>query len=265
MASADRGNRYRQISAALARHGREALAAGLGIDHRGGEGLTGVETRAREAREALEDLGPTFVKLGQLLASRRDLLPVAYVHEFETLQDAATPVPLEAIVRTIESEFGSPPSVLFATFEAEPLASASLGQAHAATLHDGTSVVVKVRRPDAATTIEQDLEILQPLAAQVGHHLPGAARYDFPALADEFAKSLRRELDYVREARSAERFAADFADDPDVHIPRVYWDTTSTQVLTLERITGLKVDDLDALDRAHIERPAIVRRAVDVI
>ncbi|MCU1474153.1 AarF/UbiB family protein [Amnibacterium sp.] len=269
--AASRGDRYRQIAGVLGAHGFGVLIAGLGIDHLmpfdhgAGERVTGPEARAREAREALEELGPTFVKLGQLLASRRDLLPVAYVQEFAKLQDSAVPVPADAVARTIESEFGSPPSELFATFEAEPLASASLGQAHGATLRDGTPVVVKVRRPEAAVIVEEDLEILHHLAARAARYVPDAARYDFPALADEFARSLRAELDYVREAHSADRFAAAFADDPEIHIPRVYWDTTSTRVLTLERITGIKVDDLDALDAAHMDRPAIVRRAIAAI
>ena len=147
---------------------------------------------------------------------------------------------------------------------AYPLACASIGQAHLATLHDGTEVVVKVRRPNIHALIETDLDILQNLANQASRRWAAAANYNLPGLVAEFAVSLRRELDYVAEGRNAERFAANFADSPDVHIPQVYWATTTSRVLTLERISGIKVDDIEALVRARVNRRTLATKAAGV-
>ncbi len=213
---------------------------------------------------ALEELGPTFIKLGQLFSTRSDLLPPDYLHELAKLQDAAPPVPA-AIIRTLlEEELGASPDDIFASFDTEPLASASIGQAHRATLHDGTSVVVKVRRPNIHAVIETDLDILQDLANRASRRWAAAANYNLRGLASEFAVSLRRELDYILEGRNAERFAANFAANSDVHIPRVFWSTSTSMVLTLERITGIKVDDVDELDRAEVDRRALATKAAGV-
>ena len=144
------------------------------------------------------------------------------------------------------------------------MASASIGQAHLATLHDGTEVVVKVRRPQVNEVIETDLAILQNLANRVSRRWEAAENYNLPGLVSDFAVSLRRELDYLSEGKNAERFAANFAADPDVHIPRVFWATTTARVLTLERITGTKVDNLAGLDRAGVDRPALATKAAGV-
>ena len=205
-----------------------------------------------------------FVKLGQILSTRADLVPPDYQAELAKLQDAAPPVDAEVVGDVLAHEFGSDATAMFATFDFEPLAAASIGQAHAATLPDGTEVAVKVRRPGAVEQIEQDLEILQDLAARAGRHWTAAADYDLVGLAEEFAQTVRSELDYLREGRNAERFAANFADDPDVHIPRVFWEATTSRVLTLERVRGIKVSDLDALDAAGIDRRALAERATRV-
>jgi ubiquinone biosynthesis protein len=152
----------------------------------------------------------------------------------------------------------------FATFDPEPLACASIGQAHAATLHDGTEVVVKVRRPGAVEEVHQDLEILQNLAARASRRWEAAAGIDLVGVTVEFARTLRAELDYLHEARNAERFAANFADDPAVQIPRVFWDLTTSRVITLERLSGLKITDRAALDAAGIDRHALAERATRV-
>ncbi|WP_237563221.1 ABC1 kinase family protein [Arthrobacter sp. H-02-3] len=210
---------------------------------------------------ALEELGPTFIKLGQLLSTRPDLLPPRYQTELAKLQDGAPPVPGATIRQQIRDELGFEPDEVFADFTLKPLASASIGQAHAATLHDGTPVVVKVRRPDVIPTIEADLDILQNLAVQISHRWEAAADYNLPGIAAEFAQTLRAELDYLQEGRNADRFAENFASDPGVHIPRVFWETTTSRVLTLERIVGMKVNDLTGLDRAGIDRAALAARS----
>lgn len=267
-----RVHRYQEISEVLARHGLGFLVGITGLErwvpfH---QGLLGHERRAEpytnpdHLRLALEELGPTFIKLGQLLSTRPDLLPPQYQTELAKLQDGAPPVPGATIRQLIREELGSEPDEVFADFTLDPLASASIGQAHAATLHDGTPVVVKVRRPDVIPTIEADLDILQNLAVQISHRWEAAADYNLPGIAADFAQTLRAELDYLQEGRNAERFAENFSSDPRVHIPRVFWETTTSRVLTLERIVGMKVNDLAALDRAGIDRAALAVRSAGI-
>jgi ubiquinone biosynthesis protein len=266
-------DRYREIAETLSRHGMGYLVSVLGLErlvpfHRG---LLGHEqrsepyTRPEHVRLALEQLGATFVKLGQILSTRQDLLGPEYEPELAKLQDAAPPVPGDVILDAVGSELGHPVDEAFATFDPEPLAAASIGQAHAATLHDGTHVVVKVRRPGVVEQVEQDIEILQNLAARASRRWEAAAGYDIVGLADEFAQTLRAELDYLHEARNAERFAANFAGDPDVRIPGVLWETTTSRVLTLERIRGINVSDIEALDAAGIDRRALAERATRIV
>ena len=221
-------------------------------------------TTPEHLRLALEELGPTFIKLGQLLSTRSDIVPAAYLRELSKLQDSAPPVPAATINELVEEELGALPDQVFASFNTQPLASASIGQAHLATLHDGTEVVVKVRRPQINEVIETDLAILQNLANRVSRRWEAAENYNLPGLVSDFAVSLRRELDYLSEGKNAERFAANFAADPDVHIPRVFWATTTARVLTLERITGTKVDNLAGLDRAGVDRSALATKAAGV-
>lgn len=265
--------RYRQIADVLVRHGLGYLIGVLGLErfvpfHRG---LLGHPRRAvpytppEHLRMALEDLGTTFIKLGQIISTRADLLPPEYQAELAKLQDQAPPIPTEEVEAIIVAELGRPVETLFSCFERTPLAAASIGQVHAATLPDGTEVVVKVRRPGVVEQVETDLEILRNLAAAAARRWELADRYDLVGLAEEFAQTLRAEMDYIREGRSAERFAANFARDPSVHIPRVFWDTTTSRVLTLERIRGIKIDDVRALDAAGIDRPALAERAARVL
>ncbi len=266
-------HRGREIAEILGRHGLGYLVGMVGLErfvpfHRG---LLGHPrrlepyTRAEHIRMALEDLGAAWIKLGQILSTRADLLPPEYQAELAKLQDAAPPVPLEAVRVVITTELGRPPEELFARFDPTPLAAASIGQAHMATLFDGTEVVVKVRRPGVVEQVEQDLEIFLNLAAAVSRRWELAEEYDLVGLAQEFAQTLRAELDYLREGRNAERFAKNFAGDPMVHIPRIFWETTTSWVLTLERIRGIKINDLPALEAAGVERTALAERAARIL
>ncbi len=202
------------------------LTHGWGFLRNNDETVGGVNSRPAAARPAhlllaLEELGTTFIKLGQILSTRADLLPPEYLAELTKLQDSAPPVPFEGIKETLVSELGQSIENVFAEFNTEPLAAASIGQAHAATLPDGTEVVVKIRRPGIVETVNEDLEILKELAATASRHLEFADRYDLPGLVEEFSQMLRAELDYIREGHSAERFAKNFAGDPGIHVPRV--------------------------------------------
>jgi ubiquinone biosynthesis protein len=267
-----RHGRERQIAEILARRGMTYLVGVLGLER-----LVSWERGVRhrdpqkqfpappeDLRLALEELGPTFIKIGQLLSTRADLLPPAYQEELAKLQDSGPRVPADAVRDTLESELHASPEQAFASFDEEPLAAASIGQAHAATLHDGTEVVVKVRRPGVVEVVQQDLEILQNLAARASRRWETAARYDLVDLAYEFGGSLRAQLDYLREARNAERFATNFAQDRDVQIPRVFAELTTSRVITLERLYGMKITDLGALDAAGVERHALANRAAGV-
>jgi ubiquinone biosynthesis protein len=214
---------------------------------------------------ALEELGPTFIKLGQLLSTRPDLLPAQYLSEFARLQDDAASFPAEIVLQRIEAELGRPIESLFAEFDSQPLAAASIGQAHRAVLPDAREVVIKVRRPGAVEQVEVDLEILANLAAAASRRWEVAERYDVVGLVQEFAQTLRAELDYLQEAQNAGRFAVNFAGDPNVHIPRICWELTTSRVLTLERIRGTKISDLTEIAAQGIDRSALARSGTAVI
>ena len=222
-------------------------------------------SRPEYVRRALEELGPTFIKLGQILSTRADLLPPAYQVELAKLQDAAPPLKTEAVTAIIASEFGRPVDAVFSSFSDVPLASASIGQVHAATLADGTRVAVKVQRPGVVEQIEQDLQILRNLAATASRRWPVAEEYDVVGLVHEFAHTLRAETDYLQEGRNAERFAENFAADDSVYFPGVFWEQTTSRVLTLERIDGIKVDDLAALDAADIDRRKVAMNGARMV
>ncbi|WP_307806922.1 AarF/ABC1/UbiB kinase family protein [Naasia sp. SYSU D00057] len=266
------GDRYRQIAQVLARHSLGFLLAVSGLDQRfprltRWEGQRAGErpyTDPEHLRLALEELGPTFIKLGQILSTRPELLPPAYMDELRKLQDAAPGVPDYVVQEVLERELGRPAAEVFAEFDATPLASASIGQAHAARLLDGTEVIVKIRRPGVLEKVEEDLQIIQTLAARADRVWGAAADYDLKGIAGEFASSLRAELDYEREGRNAERFAADFASDRSLHIPKVYWETSTKEVLTLERIRGISVNDLAGLEAAGLPPRRVAERAADL-
>jgi ubiquinone biosynthesis protein len=266
-------DRYLQVAAALRRHGLGFAAGLLGLDRmlpraRGGAADAAMRATAESPvhlRAAFEELGPTFMKLGQLLSTRSDLLPPAFVAELAKLQDAAPPVATEEIRAVIRTELGAEPDKVFASFDDRPLASASIGQAHTATLADGTRVVVKVRRPGAVSQVQMDLEIMQNLAVRAARAWDFARDFDVVGIVDEFAATIRAELDYLEEGRNAERFARDFENDAGVVIPRVFWEHTTSRVLTLERMGGMNVADTVALDEAGVDRHLVARRGADIV
>ncbi|NUQ86518.1 MAG: AarF/ABC1/UbiB kinase family protein [Anaerolineales bacterium] len=214
---------------------------------------------------ALAELGGAFIKVGQALSTRPDFVPPEYVAEFSKLQDAAPDVPFEDICQVICDELGASPEKIFDEFDPHPLASASIGQVHAGKLKSGPSVIVKVQRPAVAEQIEEDLEILSSMAKWVEAHTEFGSNQNLPALVDEFAFTLRNELDYRREGQNADRFRRNFAGDPGAYIPRVHWEFTTDRVLTLERVGGIKVADMSALDEAGIDRHIVAENSVRVM
>lgn len=266
--------RYREIASVLIQHGFGELVETLELVpylslprrllRRGRQAVPPLGTPQR-LRLVLEELGPTFVKLGQALSTRPDLLPPAYIAELARLQDTVPPAEWEPIQAQIESELGAPLDKLFTRFRRTSIAAASLAQVHAATLPDGSQVVVKVQRPNIVTTIETDLEILSDLSRLLDARTPLGQLYDLPAIAEEFATTLRAELDFYREGSNADRFRANFADEPYLHIPQIYWDFTTRRVLVLERIRGIKIDNIKALEAAGYDRYRIATHAAHMI
>ena len=259
-------NRSREIAGVLISHGWDYLRNN-GHSSTDKFALPGgsAQTRPEHLRSALEELGTTFIKLGQILSTRADLLPPDYLFELTKLQDNAAPVPFGDIWEVLLAELGRPPEDVFLHFEHEPLASASIGQAHAALLPDGTEVVVKIRRPGVVQQVNEDLEILKELAVTASRHWEFADRYDLVGLVEEFSQTLRHELNYIREGHNAERFAANFASDPAIHIPRVFCETTTPRVLTLERIRGVKINDLAGLDAQGTDRRWLANCATNAV
>src|SRR6266568_2745065 len=219
--------------------------------------------RGQHLREVLDELGPTFVKFGQLLSTRPDVVPPDIIVELRALQDDVRPFPFEQAERMIEEELGNTLERLFVDFEPTPVAAASIGQVHRATLPNGRRVAVKVQRPGAPRQIEADLGLLYQ-AAKLAHERIRALDFvDTRQLIDEFARSIRKELDYRQEARNAQNFHRNFAGHPHVRIPKVYWQYTRARVLTLEWIDGIQLADVDLVRTTLEERRVLAYRITE--
>jgi ubiquinone biosynthesis protein len=213
-----------------------------------------LDTLAVHFRLALEEAGPTFVKFGQILSTRPDLLPLSFITELSKLVDSVYPEPWEVIHALLTRELGREPEQVFASIDPQPMASASLSQVHAAVLPDGQEVIIKVQRPNITAVIDTDLEILSSLAARAQATSLGKVA-DFTGIADDFSFTLRNELDYQREGRNADRLRESFAGESDLlYIPKIYWELSTRQVLVMERIHGIKISDIPALDAAGYDR-----------
>ena len=219
--------------------------------------------RGRRLREMLDELGPTFVKFGQLLSTRPDLVPLDIVGELRRLQDDVTPVPFAEIEGVIRAELGLSVERAFTSFDEIPIAAASIGQVHRATLPTGEDVVVKIQRPNAPRQIESDLVLMRSAARFVRERVRALDFIDAEALVDEFGRSIREELDYLHEARNAETFHRHFEGDERVAIPRVTRRYTTSRVLTLEFLDGVQLRDLDTAAYTSEERRDLAYRMTD--
>jgi predicted unusual protein kinase regulating ubiquinone biosynthesis (AarF/ABC1/UbiB family) len=224
-----------------------SVAAGDGTGERDSGG------KAKAFRERLVELGPAYIKLGQVLSTRPDLLPPEYIKELEHLQDDVPPMPYEQVEQTIEAELHARISKLFASFEREPLGSASLGQVHAAELRDGRSVVVKAQRPNLREQLGEDIEYFRELATFLSEHTGAGARIDLVGVVQQVERALVDELDYRTEARNATAFRKDLATFPHILIPRVIDAYTTHKVLTTERIKGVKIDEIPPITRIEYD------------
>lgn len=222
-------------------------------------------SRAERIRRAMEELGPTFIKLGQVISTRPDLVPLEYAEEFSRLQDNVQPFPYAAVSEIIRSELGRPPEDIFAHFEETPLAAASIGQVHKASLKSGEDVVVKIQRPGIRAIIEIDLEILLHIASLMERHLEELEFHRPTSIVEEFARTMEYEIDYAAEAANVERFARQFLDNENIYVPKIYGDLVTERVLTMEYIDGVKVSNVDYLVQKGYNLPEIAKRGVILV
>jgi len=218
-----------------------------------------------QVRLAMEELGPTFVKLGQILAGRADLFGPEWIAEFEKLHSHVPPLPLEKLRPQLREDLGDEPEAVFARFDTEPLAAASIAQVHRAQLKDGTEVIVKIRRPGITDTITADLRLLGRLAALAEDQLPWLKPYQPQLLVKELAKSLQRELDLASECRNAERIAQNLVDMPWIVVPRVHWAHTRARVNVQDHIDGIPGNQLDELDKHGHDRQLLAQRGAQAV
>ncbi len=251
--------RYRQIVGILSKYGfaevvdRMNLLAYLQIGRRVFKKEAPAVKRlsaAARIRLALEELGPTFIKLGQLLSTRSFLVPVELLSELSKLQDDVPPLPFEKIETYLEKQLGKEIDARFLEFDRTAIASASIAQVHRATTLDGDHVVVKIQRPEAARLIATDLDILADLAALMEKYIPESQQFDPRGVVRELLQNTKRELDFINEGRNIEIFSKNFADFHQVYVPDVYWDYTSERVLTTEYIDGIKISEIRELQQA---------------
>jgi ubiquinone biosynthesis protein len=227
--------------------------------------IRGRSIRALHVRRALEDLGPTFIKLGQILSTRPDLLPDVYIAELKRLQDNVPPASWESIRLLIEVELGDCVEALFASIDPEPLAAASIGQVHAGVLHDGRRIVIKVQRPGIQPIIEEDLSILSDIARVASNRVGMVQRADAVGFVAEFSWTLRAEVDFVREGRNADVLRRELSKLNGIRVPEVIWERSSSRVLTLERLDGIRIDHVDELCAAGHDPGQFVYRIVNAL
>lgn len=257
--------KYGFVDVVRAAHLTPYLRAGRRLLAAAGRPAPPEANRAQRLRMAFEELGPAFIKFGQALSTRADLLPADVILELAHLQDAVAPLAPGLAVQAIEQSLGRPIAAMFATFTNEPLAAASIAQVHVATLPSGETVAVKVRRPGIDRTIEADLAVLADLARLAERHFTDAALYSLPELVDEFARTIRRELDLSREGRIIERVAAQFAGDATVRFPTVCWPLTTRDVLTMEYLDGAKVSDVGTAAAPGLDPIVVAKRGADFV
>jgi ubiquinone biosynthesis protein len=268
-------NRYRQILTVLLKHGFGDLLESLKIDQYLEVGLQLLArkrpvreerlTRPQRVRLVMEELGPTYVKLGQMLSTRPDLIPLEFIEELSKLQDHVPPFPFSEVEALVLSELGGPIEEFFAHIAPEPAAAASIGQVHRARLKDGEEAAVKFRRPAIRSLIEVDLEIMLHLATLAERHVEELALHRPVKIVEEFARVLEKEIDFGIEATNMERIAQEFLDDPTVYIPAVHRDLSTTRILTTEYIDGIKISNTQQLDAGGYDRRLICDRGADLV
>lgn len=255
--------RLRTIVSVFARHGFHNIAERIQLGQFLLERLKATDSEkystAERVRMSFEELGPAFVKLGQLLASRPDLVPEDFVLEFSKLHDRVNPLPFSVVESVLVEEFGSQLYEHFESFDHEPLGSASIAQVHRAKLKSGVSVVVKVQRPGILQTINEDINVLYFLAELLEKYVEETVPFNPSAIVDEYFKTLELETNFVVEANNIRRFAQNFANDPEIKIPKVYFDLTTHRVLTMELMEGVPLSSENALNQEGVKPAEVVK------
>jgi ubiquinone biosynthesis protein len=268
-------NRYRHILAVLLKHGFGGVVESLKIDQYLEVGLQLISkkrtpreeplTRPQRLRMALEELGPTYIKLGQVLSTRPDLIPVEFTDELSKLQDSVPPFPFADAEIIIQRELGAPSSDVFDHIDIEPAASASIGQVHRARLKNGEEAAVKIQRPGIRAVIEVDLEIMLHLATLAERHVEELALHKPVTIVEEFARTLEKEIDFRIEADNIDRIAQGFLNDPTVYIPAVFREFSAAGILTTEYVEGIKISKIGELDAAGYDRRLLCSRGADIV
>ena len=268
-------NRYQRILRVLFKYGFNDLVDRLHIDQYLESGLQMINRKPREQiarlsrperlRLVFEELGPTFIKLGQLLSTRPDLIPAEYLDELARLQDEVPPFSLAEVHAIFREELGRSPDEVFHYFDAEPLAAASIGQVHRARLDSGAEVVVKVQRPDIDTVIAVDLEILAHIAGLMEQYLEEVQGHRPTAIVQEFARSLSREIDFAVELANVQRFARQFKNNTAIHVPLVYPELSTPRVLVMEYVLGIKASMAGQLREQGYDLPLIAERGATLV
>ncbi len=268
-------NRYRKILSILFKYGFGDLLELLKIDQYIEVGLQMISQKKREPvdklskaqrlRLAFEELGPTYIKLGQILSIRPDLIPAAFIEELAKLQDNVPPFSFSDVKQIIENELGRPAEEVYSELSNEPLASASIGQVHKAVLMDNEQVAIKIQRPGIRKTIEIDLEIMLHLATLAERHIEELAVHQPVRIVEEFARTLEKEIDYTIEAANMQRFAHNFLNDATIYVPKVFQELSTSRILTMEFVDGIKVSKTEQLDQEGLDRELITARGTDII
>ena len=268
-------NRYHRILRVLFKYGFSDLVDRLHIDQYLESGLKMINRKPREQlarlssperlRLVFEELGPTFIKLGQLLSTRPDLIPADFLGELSKLQDDIPPFSDEEVRAIFAEELGGSPESIFATFDVEPLAAASIGQVHQATLDDGTAVVIKLQRPGIENIIAVDLEILAHIAELMEQYLEEVQGHQPMAIVHEFARSLSREIDFSIELANIQRFARQFEGNSAIHVPGVYPELSTERLLVMEHVQGIKASQVELLREQGYELTKIAQRGADLV
>ncbi len=255
---------------ALMRHGFGYMVEELGLNRMlaiplklARRDVHGIRTVGERIRLVLEELGPTFIKLGQLASTRSDLLPENVINELVKLQDQVPPFAAEEARQIIELELGLPIEQMLESFQEHPVAAASIGQVHLGKLHTGELVAIKVQRPGVARIVQRDLEILQDLIGIAKRHMDWVSQYNISEIIDEFSKSMRAELDYNVEGRNMERLGQNFANNRRIHIPKTFWNYTSARVLTMEFVDGIHMGKPDEIVQQGLQLSDVAQRLVD--
>jgi len=268
-------NRYHRILRVLFKYGFSDVVERLHIDQYLESGLRMINRKPREQlsrlssperlRLVFEELGPTFIKLGQLLSTRPDLIPADFLGELSKLQDDIPPFSGEEVRAIFEEELGRAPEEIFPTFDVEPLAAASIGQVHQATLDDGTAVVIKLQRPGIENIIAVDLEILAHIAELMEQYLEEVQGHQPMAIVHEFARSLSREIDFSIELANIQRFSQQFEGNSDIHVPEVYPELSTERLLVMEHVQGIKASQVDTLREQGYDLTLIAKRGADLV